>query len=163
MTDRYERIRRALEMGPTPGPWEVVGLSGYGGPYALRMPHRSGRTWYGVEGIKQRKDAEYFVACDPDTVRALLEERDGLTAENARLREDAARLDWLDSMSARLNQHYGTQYQWELAVSPNIVRLMFGAGGNGHVAAIDLNDSAANGVPSCREAIDRARRAREGG
>lgn len=86
MTDRYEKIRKALEMGPTPGPWEVVGLSGYGGPYALRMPHRSGRTWYGVEGIKQREDAEYFVACDPDTIRALLDERDALKAENDRLK-----------------------------------------------------------------------------
>jgi len=76
--DCYKHIRKALEMGPTPGPWEVVGLSGYGGLYALRMPHRSGCTWYGVEGIKRREDAEYFVACDPDTIRALLEERDAL-------------------------------------------------------------------------------------
>jgi len=29
--DCYEHIRKALEMGPTPGPWEVVGLSGYEG------------------------------------------------------------------------------------------------------------------------------------
>lgn len=76
--DRYECIRQALAMGPTPWPWEVIGLSGYGGPYALRMQHPSGRTWYGVDGIKRREDAEYFVACDPDTIRELLEERDAL-------------------------------------------------------------------------------------
>lgn len=77
MTDRLQELRRIAEAA-TPGPWEVVGLDGYGGPYALRMPHRSGRTWYGVEGIKRREDAEYFVACDPDTIRALLDERDAL-------------------------------------------------------------------------------------
>lgn len=87
MTDRYRKIRKALAMGPTPGPWEVVSLSGYGGLYALRMPHRSGRTWYGVECIKRREDAEYFVACAPDTIRELLDERDALSAEVERLRE----------------------------------------------------------------------------
>lgn len=104
--ERLAELRRIAEAA-TPGPWEVVGLSGYGVPYALRMPHRSGHTWYGVEGIKRREDAEYFVACDPDTIRALLEEIErlaeelaALKAENERLREalkDADNeLDWLD-------------------------------------------------------------------
>jgi len=76
--DRLQKLRRIAEAA-TPRPWEVVNLSGgFGGPYALRMPHRSGRTWYGVEGIKRREDAEYVVAFDPDTIRALLEERDAL-------------------------------------------------------------------------------------
>src|SRR5690606_11192646 len=77
-------------------------------------------------------------------------------------REDAERLDWLDSMNAKLNSNYGTTYRWKLVLSPNVVRLMSGAGGNGHVAAIDLHDSEAHGALSCREAIDHARRAREG-
>jgi hypothetical protein len=33
----------------------------------------------------------FIAACDPDTIRALLAERDRLAAENARLREDAER------------------------------------------------------------------------
>ena len=73
MADRLQELRRIAEAA-TPGPWEVVGLDGYGGPYALRMPHRSGRTWYGVEGIKRREDAEYFVAMNRNTVLALLDE-----------------------------------------------------------------------------------------
>ena len=101
MTDRYERIRAALAMGPTPGPWEVVGLAGYGGPYALRMPHRSGCTWYGVEGIKRREDAEYFVACDPDTILALLDERDALAAEVERLAEALRKLEGRDKALLR--------------------------------------------------------------
>lgn len=48
MTDRYKKIREALALGPTPGPWLVC----------------------------------------PDTIRELLEERDGLAAENEVLRAE---------------------------------------------------------------------------
>lgn len=77
---------------------------------------------------------------------------------------DAERLDWLDSLNARLNRHYGTTYQWDLVLSPNVIRLMAGPGGNGHMADIDLHDSAPKpqGAPSIREAIDHARRRIEG-
>src|SRR5690606_19060949 len=85
MADRLQELRRIAEAA-TPGPWEVVGLD-YGGPYALRMPHRSGRTWYGVEGIKRREDADYFVAMNRNTVLALLDEierlRDAVHAAQA--------------------------------------------------------------------------------
>ncbi len=78
--ERLAELRRIAEAA-TPGPWEVVGLAVYGGPYALRMPHRSGRTWYGVEGIKRREDAEYFVAMNRNTVLALLDEIERLRRE----------------------------------------------------------------------------------
>jgi hypothetical protein len=77
--ERLAELRRIAEAA-TPGPYEVVGLAGYGGPYALRMPHRSGRTWYGVEGIKRREDAEYFVAMNRNTVLALLDKIEALRA-----------------------------------------------------------------------------------
>lgn len=85
--ERLAALRGVAEAA-TPGPWDVVGLDGCGGPYALRMPHRSGCTWYGVEGIKRREDAEYFVAMNRNTVLALLDEIE-------RLRADAARYRWL--------------------------------------------------------------------
>lgn len=72
------------------------------------------------------------------------------------LRKDAERLDWLDKMNETLNRHYGTTYRWELILSPNVVRLMAGRGGNGYVGDIDLKDSSPHGVPSCRLAIDAA-------
>ena len=85
MTDRYENIRKALEMGPTPGEWY----------WSDAYPTQDGRkTWsligdggFGIlscdgdENSPQSvnvTDAELIAACDPDTIRALLEERDAL-------------------------------------------------------------------------------------
>ena len=89
MTDRYERIRAALAMGPTPGPWSVRydyvvqaksfdegRLVPIAQPYGLR-----------VDGIDLFANARLIAACDPDTIRALLDERDTLVAEVERLRE----------------------------------------------------------------------------
>ena len=57
MADRYQKIRRALAMGPTRGPWGAT-----------------------------HGDAYLITACDPDTIRALLEERDELAKDAARYR-----------------------------------------------------------------------------
>lgn len=85
MTDRYENIRKALAMGPTPGPWEirdgrtdtVENAQGY--PVCTVHYHPHERYGHGTR-------AAYIAACDPDTTRELLAERDALAAENARLR-----------------------------------------------------------------------------
>lgn len=85
--DRYERIRQALAMGPTPGPWlfcptnsgvfvKSERISGY------MVEVRHCRTTQDVNA-----DASFIAACDPDTIRELLAERDALAAENVRLRE----------------------------------------------------------------------------
>lgn len=86
MTDRYERIRDALARKPTPGPWElrdgrtdtVENTQGY--PVCTVNYYPDERYGHGAR-------AAYIAACDPDTIRALLAERDALAAENARLRE----------------------------------------------------------------------------
>lgn len=82
-TDRYERIRKALEMGATPGPWRVLGITSMG----------SGRGYYYVTttddtvicDLRDRPlgDAHLIAACDPDTIRALLDECDELRREVA--------------------------------------------------------------------------------
>ena len=82
MTDRYEKIRHALAMGPTPGPWElrdgrtdtVENTQGY--PVCTVHWHPDERYGHGTR-------AAYIAACDPDTIRALLEERDALAAKVA--------------------------------------------------------------------------------
>lgn len=77
MTDRYENIRAALAMGPTPGPWElkdgrtdtIENAQGY----PVCTVHYHPYELYG-HGVR----AAYIAACDPDTIRALLDERDAL-------------------------------------------------------------------------------------
>ena len=77
MIDRYEKIRAALAMGPTPGPWElkdgrtdtIENAQGY----PVCTVHHHPYELYG-HGVR----AAYIAACDPDTIRALLEERDAL-------------------------------------------------------------------------------------
>lgn len=108
--DRYERIRTALTNGPTPGPRRVIDGDSY--PYVtVALPENEGRRWddpvvcalyedatpddYIGFGKRlqtypnARTNAAFIAACDPDTVRALLDERDALAAEVERLRTSA--------------------------------------------------------------------------
>src|SRR5690606_13075883 len=87
MIDRYQEIRDALAMGPTPGEWywsdayptqddrKTWSLIGDGGFGILSCD--------GEENSPQSVDvaaAELIAACDPDTIRELLAERDWLVA-----------------------------------------------------------------------------------
>jgi len=87
MTDRYENIRNALDMGPTPGPWSIrenethVTVIGADNEALFHDDKRLPRVI---------ADARLIAACDPDTIRDLLAERDQLAAENERLRDEAA-------------------------------------------------------------------------
>jgi hypothetical protein len=82
MTEPYENIRRSLAMGPTPGPWSVRydyvvqaksfdegRLVPIAQPYGVRM-----------DGSDLFANAALIAACDPDTIRELLAERDQLAA-----------------------------------------------------------------------------------
>jgi hypothetical protein len=113
MIDRYEKIRKALAMGPTPGPWEVVNETDVFTPLGARnaagVEAVADDGWHiadcytgpsytkeGEEEIpyaEKRANAALIAACDPDTIRQLLAERDVLAAENARLREALRELE----------------------------------------------------------------------
>ena len=58
----------------TPGPWELVSLSGYGSPFSVRMPYIAttanvGQTHYGVQSVRRREDA-LLIAAAPDLLEA---------------------------------------------------------------------------------------------
>lgn len=78
MADRYGKIRKALANGPTPGPWAVCPTNS--GAF-VKSTQVAG---YFVEVRRCRAaqsvnaDAHLIAACDPDTIRELLEERDAL-------------------------------------------------------------------------------------
>jgi len=88
MTDPYANIRRALEMGPTPGRW-VEYETPDGRPY-VGGGDGSVVAFMNSDDDKLDADIALVAACDPDTIRALLAERDALA-------RDAERLDWLAS------------------------------------------------------------------
>ena len=93
MTDRYEKIRDALAMGPPLGPFSSVRSYSPGNQELIirltcnaeygmtetycTVRHSLGDTW------KTEASAAFIAACDPDTIRELLEERDALAAKVA--------------------------------------------------------------------------------
>lgn len=81
---------------------------------------------------------------------AAVEERDALKA-------DKERLDFLDRLNIGLNDRYGTSYRWKMVVNHNVNRLYLR-----DINTIDINDAQANGLQSCREAIDEQMRAAKG-
>lgn len=86
MTDRYEHIRAALVMGPTPGPRKAVEQSVIG-PQDLSILFAKVTFSVGISGshsvpIEEAiANAALAAACDPDTIQALLDECDALRAE----------------------------------------------------------------------------------
>jgi len=124
--DRYERIRQALAMRPTPGPWEVINgtdvFTHLGARNAAGVEAAADDGWYiadcdmgpsftreGREKLpyaEKRANAALIASCDPRTIWALLDERDGLAAEVERLRREAhpaithcanCGCDWIDN------------------------------------------------------------------
>lgn len=114
MTDRYQKIRDALAMEPTPGSRRVIDGDSY--PYVtVALPENEGHRWddpivcalyedvtpddyVGCSGNHLQAfpnafaNAVFIAACDPDTIRALLEERDAQQAEIETLRAEVKRL-----------------------------------------------------------------------
>ena len=83
MADRFQSIRDALAMGPTPGPRRAVERSVIG-PHDLRILSANVTFSVGINGshsvpIEEAvANATLAAACDPDTIRELLRQRDEL-------------------------------------------------------------------------------------
>lgn len=72
----------------TPGPWEIVSLSGWGSPFSIRMAYRSDnpnapKTHYGVQSVRRREDA-HLIAAAPDLLAAAKSALDVMGANAAR-------------------------------------------------------------------------------
>ena len=91
MTDRYENIRKALAMGPTPGPWLVCPTNSGVFVKSERVSGYLAEVRHCRTTQDVRADANLIAACDPDTIRALLEERDALVAAEVELLAAASR------------------------------------------------------------------------
>ena len=90
MTDRYEKIRKALEMGPTPGPWLVCPTNSGTFVKSERVSGYLAEVRHCRTTQDVKADAHLIAACDPDTIRELLDERDQLAADLEAAREDVS-------------------------------------------------------------------------
>jgi hypothetical protein len=103
MTDRYERIRKALAMGPTRG-------IRYARDQEVRGPYGVGVAWcgtnttsgrdgsYSIDTTEACANASLAAACDPDTIRELLAERDQLAAALKAARKDGVMQRFADML-----------------------------------------------------------------
>ena len=87
MADRYERIRAALGMNLTPGPWTVANTNNGMFIKSLSVPGYLAEVRHCRTMQDHKADAAFIAACDPDTIRELIDERDALKTENEKLRE----------------------------------------------------------------------------
>lgn len=83
MTEKYKDLRDALAAGPKPGKWTWKQVGSFSTPgYAVLWPDTSkGGTHYrriDSGGGMEQVDADYIAAANPETICALLAERDAL-------------------------------------------------------------------------------------
>ncbi|WP_449043770.1 hypothetical protein [Paracoccus versutus] len=82
MTDLSTDDLKSLLAEATPGPWEIVSLSGYGSPFSIRMAYRphdpsTPATHYGVQSVRRREDAR-LIAHAPDLAAEMIRLREAL-------------------------------------------------------------------------------------
>lgn len=96
-------------------------------------------------------DIRYDEQLEKETVADILSKLKTIEERAREENKDTQRLDFLDKLNKGLNDHYGTEYGWELIINHNVTRLF-----SGRIDRIDLNDAKAHGAKSCREVIDKA-------
>lgn len=98
------------EVKHTPGPWELVSLSGYGSPFSIRMPYLSNNkdappTHYGVQSIRRREDA-HLIAAAPELLLALNELLEAYSKPDERLCCDGRDCGCMGSTVHQQAEHY---------------------------------------------------------
>lgn len=115
-TDAIEAIRKALESGPTPGPWAIHRASStsvcvpQGRVVAACGGYSNNSTDPGALERELHATTAFIAACHPEAIRALL-----LQLEEAQ--RDAARYQWLRE------QHWHKAHLFVVAGGKSSVRL----------------------------------------
>lgn len=104
MTDKYKDLRDALAAGPTPGPWKPACKANGATSRHPAIIDDNGQvgnvSWRGSER-QTNANASYISSCHPETIRALLAERDALREELQAMVDDDADEDlyyWMDCL-----------------------------------------------------------------
>ena len=103
MADRYEKIRAALGMNLTPGSWTVANTNNGMFIKSLSVPGYLAEVRHCRTTQDHKADAAFIAACDPDTIRELLAERDALREEVKELRETLEALEPLEMLGETAN------------------------------------------------------------
>ena len=82
--------------------------------------------------------------------KASIKQYEKLAEKLEKAMQDTCRLNFLDWLNENLNNLHGTEYKWEMVINDNVNRLYAK-----NIHSIDLSDSCAIGVKSCRDAIDK--------
>lgn len=103
MKDRFEALRKALEAGPTPGPWTANSRGQYWGEEEGDVVGPDGQDIDGAEFVPRvrnqettrgqawMRDTAFIAAADPDTIQALLDDRDSWEKQASDRTDDAVR------------------------------------------------------------------------
>lgn len=123
MTDKYQRIRDALAMGPTQGPYAVNPERAFVEEFGTGEPLPICAMLWPTEQRSEDEtvaNALLFASCDPDTIRGLLAERDGLIAQHHRDSAELRRICDARDQSRRTAEHWKAEH---LAGNAEIERL----------------------------------------
>ena len=125
--DRYERIREALAMRHTPGPRRVLKIISFDGSDKsfCYVATADGKI---ICDLRDRPlgDAHLIAACDPDTIRALLDERDAQQPAEQHPDDDDAAVDrFAAAMKAKLKKkRLAGRAGWQFMTSEQLSALL---------------------------------------
>lgn len=118
MNDKYQTLRTALKAGPTPGPWRQhtyriglqTGHAGISSPTHCLFAQVVNEIHWDKVIEPDPANANYITACDPDTISALLQERDGLLAQHGRDSAELRRLCQERDNARKEAEHWKAKY-----------------------------------------------------
>lgn len=127
LPDVIARIQRALDLGPTDGPWYVYEAEGDATAHGISSEEGHAVSWWSEareEGITKLEDAVYIASCNPENMRVLLSALSAHEAEVGRLTQElnVASVGEFGAQSA--NRHLSALVDFERQVSERCMAVM---------------------------------------